>query len=142
MKLFDDFSCAHRLHEHAGHGRFLHGYARSFEITFSASALDATGLVIDFSDFKDVKQLLSEQFDHTTVVAHDDPFLSEFERLETLGIVALRVMDHAGVECAAEWTFDRVDTLVSNKTDGRVRVGRVEARESPKNAVILGAARP
>jgi 6-pyruvoyltetrahydropterin/6-carboxytetrahydropterin synthase len=137
-KFFDDYPCAHRCWNHDGKCRLVHGYERSFIVTFEASMLDPkTGFVIDLSDLKDVRELLAHQFDHTTVISHDDPALMEFRRLAKLGVLDLRVMDHAGIEGAGTWVLKHADELVSLKTAGRVRVAKVEARENRKNSVIV-----
>ncbi len=137
-KTFSDFPCAHRSWQHAGKCRFLHGYDRSFTITFEADALDPeTGFVIDFSDLDDVRELLRQQFDHTVVVAHDDPSLPTFRKLHDAGVFDLRVMDHPGMEGATRWVMRFVGDLVRAKTSGRVAVTAVEARENEKNAARL-----
>ncbi|MGW0337722.1 6-pyruvoyl trahydropterin synthase family protein [Streptomyces sp. NPDC003011] len=139
-KLFDDLPCTHRSWAHDGKCAFLHGYERSFEIEFGCSELEAkTGFVVDFGDLKEVRALLQEQFDHTTLIAVDDPQRDLFEELRRSGVIDLRIMDHTGMEGAAEWVHERVDRLVRERTSGRVRVLRVVARESRKNAVVFRA---
>ncbi|MEU3660938.1 6-carboxytetrahydropterin synthase [Streptomyces sp. NPDC032940] len=137
-KLFDDLPCTHRSWAHSGKCAFLHGYERSFEIEFGCGELEPkTGFVVDFGDLKQVRELLQRQFDHTTLIAADDPQREAFEELSRLGVVDLRIMDHTGMEGAAEWVYDQVDRLVRERTLDRVRVLRVVARESRKNAVVF-----
>lgn len=139
-KLFDDLPCTHRSWAHSGKCAFLHGYERSFEIEFGCRELEPkTGFVVDFSQLKDVRALLQRQFDHTTLIAADDPQREVFEELGRLGVVDLRIMAHTGMEGAAEWVYDHADRLVRGRTLDRVRVLRVVARESRKNAVVLRA---
>lgn len=136
IKLFDDLPCAHRAWAQGGNCVFLHGYERSFELTFEAEALEiGTGFVVDFSRLKGIRKLLESQFDHTTVIAEDDPMLAEFERMHELGVMDLRVMTQAGMEGAAQWVLENADAFIRRDTGGRVRVVRVLARESRKNAV-------
>ncbi|MFE9609916.1 6-pyruvoyl tetrahydropterin synthase family protein [Streptomyces sp. NPDC006012] len=137
-KLFDDLPCTHRSWAHDGKCSFLHGYERSFEIEFGCSTVEPkTGFVVDFGELKEVRALLQAQFDHTTLIAADDPQLELFEELRRSGVIDLRIMDHTGMEGAAEWVHDNVDGLVRERTAGRVRVIRVVARESRKNAVVF-----
>ncbi|AXI80135.1 6-pyruvoyl trahydropterin synthase family protein [Peterkaempfera bronchialis] len=132
--------CCHRSWAHDGRCVYLHGYERSFELEFACAELDpATGFVIDFSALKGVRARLAEQFDHTTLVAEDDPELPLFRTLAERGIVDLRVMRHTGMEGAAVWVLAEASRLVEEATGGRVWVSRVEARESRKNAVVLTA---
>jgi 6-pyruvoyltetrahydropterin/6-carboxytetrahydropterin synthase len=135
-KLFDDLPCCHRSWAHDGKCAFLHGYERSFTVEFAAERLEpGTGFVVDFGALKDVRRMLERQFDHTTLIAADDPELALFEDLHARRLIDLRVMDQPGMEGGARWVFDQTDALVRDRTDGRVHVTRVEARESRKNAV-------
>lgn len=139
-KLFDDLPCSHRSWAHDGKCSFLHGYERSFEIEFTCRELEpGTGFVVDFGALKEIRAMLQAQFDHTTLVAVDDPELPLFEELARRGVVDLRVMEHTGMEGAAEWAYEQVDERIRKLTDGRVRVSRVVARESRKNAVTFVA---
>ncbi|MFI1227510.1 MULTISPECIES: 6-pyruvoyl trahydropterin synthase family protein [unclassified Streptomyces] len=139
-KLFDDLPCCHRSWAHDGKCRFLHGYERSFEVEFACVELDpVTGFVVDFSALKNVRALLNRQFDHTTLVAGNDPERPLFEELAARGVIDLRIMEHTGMEGAAAWVMDEAGRLVHEATDGRVWIRRVEARECRKNSVTLSA---
>ncbi|MBD3003823.1 MULTISPECIES: 6-carboxytetrahydropterin synthase [unclassified Streptomyces] len=140
-KLFDDFPCCHRAWAHDGKCAFLHGYERTFEIEFACAELDpVTGFVVDFGALKGVRSLLAAQFDHTTLVAEDDPERTLFEELAARGVVDMRVMRHTGMEGAAAWVLDQAGRLIRESTNGRVWISRVEARECRKNAVVLTSA--
>lgn len=137
-KLFDDLPCCHRSWAHQGRCAFLHGYERSFLIEFACRELEPeTGFVVDFSALKAVRAMLAEQFDHTTLIAADDPELPAFRELAARGVVDLRVMAHTGMEGAAHWVYETVDALMRKTTGGRAWVTSVEARENRKNAVTL-----
>ncbi|WAX76553.1 6-pyruvoyl trahydropterin synthase family protein [Streptomyces sp. KMM 9044] len=139
-KLFDDLPCCHRSWAHDGKCRFLHGYERSFEIEFACAELDpTTGFVVDFSALKNVRDLLNRQFDHTTLVAGNDPERPLFEELAARGVIDLRIMEHTGMEGAAAWVMDEAGRLIHEATSGRVWIRRVEARECRKNSVTLSA---
>jgi 6-pyruvoyl tetrahydropterin synthase len=78
-KLFDDLPCVHRTWQHRGKCALLHGYERRFEIEFGCTTLAPdTGFVIDLGDLKETRALLERQFDHTTLIAADDPGLAPF----------------------------------------------------------------
>ncbi|KDM90808.1 6-carboxytetrahydropterin synthase [Photobacterium galatheae] len=137
-KMFDDLPCSHRAWAQQGKCSFLHGYERVFTIEFGCNELEKdTGFVIDFGAMKTIRALLQDQFDHTTVIAENDPELELFQALSEKQIIDLRVMHHPGMEGAAEWVFHNVDALVKRQTNHRVHVLKVEARESRKNAVTF-----
>lgn len=70
-------SCCFRQWRSASHCRFLHGYALAVHLEFEADDLDARSWVMDFGSLKPVRQWLVQTFDHKTLVAADDPLLSE-----------------------------------------------------------------
>ena len=115
----------------------LHGQARSVEIEFIAKSLDASGVVIDFSATASIRQALEEQFDHTLLVANDDPIRDELLKLEQSGAAKIKLMADTSLEGSARWVADTVSAILSRETTDRVRITRVEVRESPKNAVYL-----
>lgn len=134
-KVFRGYPCAHRRYAHGGHCRLVHGYDRTFVITFEARELESgTDFVMDFGDLKDVSQWLAERFDHTLLVDRADPLLCEFERLEELGACKLVVLESVGMEGTARYVYEGVSRMIKEKTRGRVSVYGVECRENEKNS--------
>ncbi|OBK17153.1 hypothetical protein A5636_23830 [Mycobacterium asiaticum] len=139
-KWFDDLACCHRSWSGLGKDFFLHRYEQRFEIEFACAETDLdTGMVVDAACIADVRAALCRQFDHTTLIAANDPQRDLFELLAAQGAIDLRVMPCAGMEASAAWVFDTVDGIVGAATDGRVWVSRVEARENRNNGVALMA---
>ena len=137
-KLFDDLPCCHRSWAHEGRGFFLHGYERSFEVEFACAEVEpGTGFVVDLRTLKAVRAALRHQFDHTTLIAEDDPHRDAFEMLAERGVIDLRIMDNSGMEGSAAWVFEAAERIIGLATSGRVWVSRVEARESRNHSVTL-----
>lgn len=135
---FDELPCCHRSWAQQGNCMFLHGYEREFDVEFSCAETEPnTGLVLDRSSLRDVRAALRHQFDHTTLIAADDPQRNLFEVLADRGAIDLRIMDDIGMERAADWVYDTAGRIVRLATAGRVWVSRVEARESRNNVVTL-----
>ena len=84
--------CSHRQWRDDGHCRWLHGYDRWVEITWEGER-DERGWVVDFGGLQDLKASLEAQFDHTVLIAADDPHLAAFEALAADDVLDLRVMD-------------------------------------------------
>ena len=111
-KLFDGFSCCFRQWKaETTHCRFLHGYGISFRVTFEGD-LDDRNWVWDFGGMKRAKTLIDDMqpkawmdymFDHTVIVAKDDPKLETFQAMEVMGIIQLRVVEATGAEKFAEF---------------------------------------
>lgn len=131
----EGLSCVFRQWR-AGHShcRLLHGYALAFKFVFVAEELDERNWCFDFGGLKPVKAWLHEMFDHTLVVAADDPELETFKQLAERGIVALRVLPVVGCEGVARIVFGHVAQFVAEATAGRVRLERVEVSEHSGNA--------
>jgi 6-pyruvoyltetrahydropterin/6-carboxytetrahydropterin synthase len=96
-----------------------------------------TGLVLYPNALKEVQEVLRKQFDHTTLIAMNDPDRDLFELLADRGVIDLRVMENTGIGGSAAWVFDTVDSIVGKATRGRVWVSRIKARESDTNRVTL-----
>jgi 6-pyruvoyltetrahydropterin/6-carboxytetrahydropterin synthase len=144
-KLFDGFSTVFRQWKAEGtHCRFLHGYGISFRVWFEGE-LDERNWVWDFGgmkrangkiDGKNPKEWMDYMFDHTTIVATDDPGIGGFRTMNELGIIQLRELEAVGAEQFAKYIFEKLNTFVQEETSGRVKVVRVEFMENNKNTAI------
>lgn len=144
-KVLDGFSTVFRQWRATGtHCKFLHGYSLSFKIVFEGE-LDKRNWVADFGlfkraktqiDGKNPKEWFDFMFDHTTIIAEDDPHLPLFLELWSEGVIQLRTLPAVGAEKFAEYVFKKVEEFISLETEGRVRVVSVEAKEHEKNSAI------
>lgn len=135
-KVIELGSCAFRQPKATSHCKYLHGYRLVAKFLFGCNELDERNWVVDFGALKGLKSKLEKQFDHTTVISKDDPFLSTFEELHEKGIIDLRVMDGVGIEKFAEYCFNLASSFVDDMTDGRCFVKKVEVWEHEKNSAI------
>ena len=70
------FCYGHRLLNHKGKCKNLHGHNATAVIRLESDQLDELGMVIDFADIGDfVKSWLDEHIDHKMLLHRDDPFL-------------------------------------------------------------------
>ena len=144
-KLFDGFSCCFRQWKaETTHCRFLHGYGVSFRVTFDGM-LDHRNWVWDFGGMKRAKTKIDDMspkewmdymFDHTVIVAEDDPMLNQFITLDELEVIQLRIVPATGAEKFAEFIFKKLNTFVRTETKERVHVKKVEFMEHNKNTAI------
>ncbi len=129
------FSCAFRQWQaQHSHCRFLHGYALAFRFTFAARTLDDRGWCIDFGGLKPLRTWLAGMFDHTLLVASDDPDLATLAALQTAGLAQLRVVEAVGCEAFAALAHQWAAAYLASETQGRVVVEQVEVSEHPGNA--------
>jgi 6-pyruvoyltetrahydropterin/6-carboxytetrahydropterin synthase len=150
------FSCCFRqwraTHSHCS---TLHGYSLGFKFVFEAEKLDDNNWVQDFGGLKELKAWLDTQFDHTLVVAEDDPQLETFKKLAEIGdgkftqgaICDLRIVEGVGCEKFAEmvydwtakWLYDQPDNRYKNLLGDeypRVKLVSVEVFEHAGNSAI------
>jgi len=144
-KVFDGFSCCFRQWKATTtHCQYLHGYGVSFKVTFEGK-LDDRNWVWDFGGMKRATTLIDGMqpkawmdymFDHTVIMANDDPALSTFEDLDQHGIVQLRIVKATGAEKFSEFIFHKLNNFVKDETNERVQVKSVEFMEHGKNTAI------
>ena len=152
-KVFDGFSTVFRQWKAVDtHCRFLHGYGVSFKVWFEGE-LDHRNWVWDFGgmkraktkiDGKSPKEWMDYMFDHTVIIAEDDPLLPELKMFDNLpnlgnnnkGGIQLRVIPATGAEKFAEYIYNKLNNFVKTETDNRVKVKQVEFREHGKNSAI------
>ena len=144
-KVFDGFSCCFRQWKATTtHCQYLHGYGVSFKVKFEGD-LDHRNWVWDFGgmkraktkiDGKSPKEWMDYMFDHTLVVAEDDPELEAFKQMDRAGVAQVRVIPATGAEKFAEYIYNKLNDFVKTETNNRVRVKQVEFREHGKNSAI------
>ena len=126
------------------HCRFLHGYDIEFRVTFEGE-LDHRNWVWDFGGMKrakgnidgmNPKAWMDYMFDHTTIIAEDDPYVNAFREMNTVGVAQIRILPAVGAEQFAKYVFEKLNTFVQEETSGRVKVARVEFMEHNKNTAI------
>ena len=142
-KVFDGFSCCFRQWKATTtHCQYLHGYGISFKVYFEGD-LDERNWVWDFGgmkraktqiDGKSPKEWMDYMFDHTLVVAEDDPFIKAFQQMDDAGVAQVRVIPATGAEKFAEYIYNKLNKFVDTETEGRVRVTKVKFMEHGKNA--------
>ena len=142
-KIYSGFStCFRQWRADHTHCSKLHGYAIEIKIIFEGD-LDSYNWVYDFGGFKrsnilidqmNPKDWLDYMFDHTTIIAQDDPFLDKFKELDDLGIIQLRILENVGAEKFAEYIFGKLSLPIYIETNQRVRIKEVELIENKNNS--------
>ena len=129
---------AYRQWRADSHCNLLHGYALSFHFEFESDTLDARNWVVDFGSLKPLKGLLEEWFDHTLLVAEDDPMKNELLRLGELGLAKITMVERTGCEGIADWLYEYINTcwLKDYGYDKRVWCCKVEVRETDYNMAM------
>ena len=142
-KVFDGFSTVFRQWKaKETHCRFLHGYGISFKVYFEGE-LDEKNWVWDFGGMKRAKTLIDGKqpkawmdymFDHTVIIAKDDPGMGGWKTMNDLGVIQLRIIEATGAEKFAEYVYNKLNDFVKTETDNRVKVIKVKFMEHGKNA--------
>ena len=130
-------SCAFRQWRAQSHCRYVHGYALGFRFEFEASELDERFWVVDFGGLKGLKAMLEGTFDHTLVVAKDDPQLEYFRTGHELGVMRVVEVEAGGCEKFSELVYQVAEQwLIDAGFSPRCRLVSVEVKEHGANSAI------
>ncbi|MDX9998797.1 MAG: 6-carboxytetrahydropterin synthase [Phenylobacterium sp.] len=131
-------TCALRQWRADSHCALLHGYSLGFRFTFAAEQLDAAGWVVDFGKggFGPIREWLHATFDHTLLVAEDDPARETLMALGAAGLAQPRLVPGVSCERLAQYVFDNCDPMVRAASRGRCWIDQVECFEHGANSAI------
>lgn len=136
-KLISGFSTCFRQHKAESHCSKLHGYALEFKIIFGCKDLDERNWCVDFGGLRDLKAVMAQLFDHTTVIAKDDPHREAFKNLAAERIINLVFLKNVGCEAFAEEVFDLASQMFNGK---RTKVISVTCIENKTNSATYQTA--
>jgi 6-pyruvoyltetrahydropterin/6-carboxytetrahydropterin synthase len=144
-KVFDGFSCVFRQWKaETTHCKYVHGYGVSFKVWFEGE-LDERNWVWDFGGMKRAKTeidgmspkaWMDYMFDHTMIIAEDDPFIESFKLMGTAGAAQVRILPAVGAEKFAEYIYNKLQEFVNTETEGRVKIVQVQFMENQRNSAI------
>lgn len=132
------FPCAYRQWKASSHCNLIHGYAFSMKFYFGTDTLDVRNWAADYGGLKDLKQILEDQFDHTLLVAQDDPELDFYREMEKRKLAKLTILPRLGCEGLADMLYKFVNGVYipdhwGQSESERLWCFRVEVRETQSN---------
>jgi len=129
---------AYRQWRADSHCNLIHGYALSFHLEFECDTLDARNWCMDFGGLKPLKGLLEDWFDHTLLVAQDDPMREHLLHLGTLKLAKITEVEKTGCEGIADFLYEYINTifLPNYGEKNRVWCCKVEVRETDANMAM------
>ena len=80
------------------------------------------------------KEYFAWLLDHTTIIAEDDPHLSQFKEMDKAGVIQLRILPATGCERFAEYLYNEINAFLKIETDSRVKATKVEVYEHDRNS--------
>jgi 6-pyruvoyltetrahydropterin/6-carboxytetrahydropterin synthase len=138
------------------HCSTLHGYSLGIRLVFECDTLDDKNWCMDFGGLKKFKDWADHMFDHTLVVAHDDPMLDFFKHMNEIvdidskdhlsklphergALCDLRIVPGVGCEMFAKMAYDKMAELLASgdmryPINPTVRVKSVEVFEHGANS--------
>jgi len=143
------------------HCSTLHGYSIGIKLIFECDTLDDKNWCMDFGGLKEFKAWADYMFDHTLVIAKDDPHLRFFQQMSNMGdipssgngdqgfdnlqpfergaICDLRIVDGVGCEMFAKMCYDKMAELLASgdmryPINPTVRIKSVEVFEHGANS--------
>ena len=138
------------------HCSLLHGYSIGIKLIFECDTLDDKNWCMDFGGLKEFKDWADYMFDHTLVVAEDDPMLDFFKHMNEIvdidskdhlsklphergALCDLRIVSAVGCEMFAKMAYDKMAELLASgnmryPVNPTVRVKSVEVFEHGANS--------
>jgi len=133
----DAFPVAYRQWKADSHCNLIHGYAFSMKFFFGTNELDVRNWAMDYGGLKELKQLLEDYFDHTLLVAEDDPELETYKLLESTNMAKLTILPRLGCEGISDMLYKYVNGVyipnLGAQEASRLWCYRVEVRETRSN---------
>jgi 6-pyruvoyltetrahydropterin/6-carboxytetrahydropterin synthase len=134
----DAFPVAYRQWRADSHCQHIHGYSLSMKFYFETDTLDIRNWAADYGGLKELKNFLEDKFDHTLLVALDDP---EYELMKELGkrkMAKITEVERTGCEGIADFLYKYVNGVFIPDMWGpgeaeRLWCFRVEVRETQSN---------
>lgn len=131
----EGLSVAYRQWKAESHCRLIHGYAVSFYFEFESPTVDVRNWVVDFGGLHPLKDFLKDQFDHTLLVAQDDPEYDKFMELDEMGLANVREVEKTGCEGLAKSLYDYMNEVFLPQYGRRdVHCRKVRVQETPTNS--------
>lgn len=125
------------------HCSMVHGYSIGVKLIFECDTLDDRNWVMDFGGLKEFKSWLDYMFDHTMLIATDDPFVAHFRELQAIGVADIRLVESVGCERFAEMAFNTMESILDHQRNDNTllnhtaRVYSVEVFEHDANSAIF-----
>lgn len=131
-----EFDSGHRIPNHDGQCRHLHGHRYAIEVTLTGEVVEQPGqaddgMVLDFGDIKRLaNQYVVDLWDHAFLVAKEDEGLVAF--LASLPNHKTVVMEHVPtVENLANAAFTILQPVFSQAFGGRLELSSLRLYETP-----------
>lgn len=86
---------AHRLWNHAGQCKNIHGHSYVFKISVKGDICLSTGMVLDFQFLKRIIKDIVGYWDHALILHVDDPLVNYMREMEGINLVIFHVMPTA-----------------------------------------------
>jgi 6-pyruvoyltetrahydropterin/6-carboxytetrahydropterin synthase len=138
------------------HCSTIHGYSIGIKLIFECDTLDDKNWCMDFGGLKEFKAWADSMFDHTLVVAEDDPMLEFFKHMNEMvdieskdhlsklphergALCDLRIVPGVGCEMFAKMAYDKMAELLASgdmhyPINPTVRIKSVEVFEHGANS--------
>jgi 6-pyruvoyltetrahydropterin/6-carboxytetrahydropterin synthase len=93
---------------------------------------------MDFGGLKPLKGLLEDWFDHTLLVAQDDPMREHLLKLGELKLAKITEVEKTGCEGIADFLYEYINTIFLPNYGEKERVwcSKVQVRETDANMAM------
>lgn len=131
-----EFDAGHRIPNHHGQCRHLHGHRYQIEVTLRGELSQVTGsphegMIMDFGDIKQILQeIIIDPWDHSFFVANSDEIMINF--LKTIpGHKTTLIKDIPTAENLARYAFDLLAPRLNSQFQGKIKLKQLRLFETP-----------
>lgn len=129
-------SCCFRQWKAKSHCNLLHGYALQVHIDFECYLVDDKNWCVDFGSLKPFKAWLEQIFDHTTLVAFDDPNMDWYNQAISRNMINMIIVPATGCEAFSKLIYEWLSAWLESQPEysKRVYIERVIVSEHSGNS--------
>lgn len=134
-----EFDAAHRLNNHKGRCRNIHGHRYKLELTLEGKTMSCEGeseegMLLDFSDIKVVAGDFVDDLDHAFLVAENDQVMRDFLHQEKSKHVV--VPGRTTAENLVQFMADKLQVLFADTYNDSLQLKRLQLWETPNCSAI------
>jgi len=110
------FDSAHRLMNHKGKCKNLHGHTYKLEVSLTSNKLTPDGMVVDFTILKNlVQKWVDDNLDHSTILNKDDRKVIEF--CQKMGFRSYLINGEPTAENMTQVIYDQIKRVLDANKD-------------------------
>lgn len=118
----------------------VHGHSYKVYVSLETDKLGENGMVIDFKRFKECIKPIIEDFDHSLIIAYDDPNIDDYKKNEKKLLIVNKLEqfdNNPTAECIGFMLRELIKIRLINEIPKEAKL-RLQIYETENNCVEIG----